>query len=269
MTLTVASTTMYKIISGIENSLHPLCCRKELSLTTNLNVRIFIVSIGWPEYSIVGKELQGADLEEVEENRNSLQFPLLRSYLSEQKGLFDELQIHSFVKEEVWKVLTSFQNVRKRYQTLDFVEHLTVGTLVPIAGPIALSFSKTLYYTIKAIGDVGILEDPDGAIQTLKKHTHKTALIMHSASREGLVTAVHEAFVEIFGKVIFEIAIADLVVTASEATFSEAIPLLGPLLSATHLPSRYRKLANKLASKACMLHELWIMQNITNLLNMD
>ncbi|KAJ7571288.1 hypothetical protein O6H91_01G158000 [Diphasiastrum complanatum] len=241
--------------------------RKELSLTTNLNIRIFVVSIGWPEYSVVGEELQGEDLEEVEDNRNSLQFPLLRSYLSEQKGLSDELQIHSFVKEEIWKVLSPFQTVTMWYQTLDFFEHLAVGTFVPVAGPIALSFSKTLYYTLKAIGEVGILEDPDGAILTLKKHTHKTALIMHSASRGGLVTAVHEALVEIFGEVIFEIAIADLVVTAAEATVSQAIPLLGPLLSATHLPSQYRKLANKLASKACMLHELWIMQNITNLIN--
>eukprot|EP00249_Psilotum_nudum_P008702 c21459_g1_i1 orf=378-1013(-) len=208
-------------------------------------------------------------MQEVLHNRQLLHFPLLQSYLSESKGLCDELQIHSFVKEEVWKALVPFQTIRKRDQALDFSEHLVVGTLLPIAGPVLLTFMTTLFYTLKACRDVGLIEDADDAIEKVNAETRKAFLVTHIASKEGLVTAVHDSLVHIFGNVVFEIAMAEVVSTVAEVALSESLPLVGPLISALHLPIRYRKIADRLAVKASMLHELWIMQNITGLLVED
>lgn len=240
--------------------------RRDLSLINSLNVRVFILYIPFPECQATGVKLEGPDLQYVMRNIQSLHFPLLQAYLSEPKGLFDEIQIHGFVKEEVWNALERFHDVKKRHQALDFSQHLMAGTLLPIAGPAMLTFSKTLWYTLKACSDVGLIEDADDAMQKVNAEVNQHTLSTQIASKEGLVTAVHDTMVHIFGKIVFEIAIAEVVSTAAEATLSGALPLVGPVISAAHLPSRFKKIAEKLAVKACMLHELWIMQNITGLL---
>lgn len=241
--------------------------RKDLSLIDSLDVRVFILCIPFPEGQATGAELEGPDLQVVMTNIQSLQFPLLQAYLSEPKGLFDELQIHGFVKEEVKKALEPFRNVKKRHQALDFSQHLLAGTLLPIAGPVMVSFLKTLWYTLKACSNVGLIEDADDAMQKVTAEANKHTLSAKIASKEGMVTAVHDTMVHVFGDIVFEIALAEVVSTAAEATLSGALPLVGPAISAAHLPSRFEKIAEKLAVKACMLHELWIMQNITGLLS--
>lgn len=235
-------------------------------MNDSLNVRVFILCIPFPEGQATGAELEGPDLQVVMTNIQSLQFPLLQAYLSEPKGLFDELQIHGFVKEEVKKALEPFRNVKKRHQALDFLQHLVAG-LLPIAGPVMVSFLKTLWYTLKACSNVGLIEDADDAMQKVTAEANKHTLSAKIASKEGMVTAVHDTMVHVFGDIVFEIALAEVVSTAAEATLSGALPLVGPAISAAHLPSRFEKIAEKLAVKACMLHELWIMQNITGLLS--
>ncbi|KAI5082060.1 hypothetical protein GOP47_0001803 [Adiantum capillus-veneris] len=236
--------------------------RKDLSLVQSLNVRIFIVCISFPE----GQSTLSPDLESLSKNIRELQFPLLQAYLSQPRGLLDELQIHSFVKEEVSNALEPFVNVKKRHQALDFSQHLVAGTLLPIAGPVMVSFLKTIRYTLKACSEVGLIEDDDDAMNKVMAGVNKHGLSAKIASKEGMITAVHDSLIHIFGEVVFEIAIAEVVSTAAEAALHGALPLVGPAISAAHLPGRFKKIDEKLASKACMLHELWIMQNISGLL---
>ncbi|MCO5558131.1 hypothetical protein L7F22_011708 [Adiantum nelumboides] len=236
--------------------------RKDLSLVQSLNVRIFIVCIPCPE----GQVTVSPDLTMVNENIGKLQFPLLQAYLSQPRGLLDELQIHSFVKEEVCNALEPFVNVKKRHQALDFSQHLVAGTLIPIAGPVMVSFLKTMRYTLKACSEVGLIEDADDAMNKVSEDLNKHRFSAKIASKEGMITAVHDSLIHIFGAVVFEIAIAEVVSTAAEAALHGALPLVGPAISAAHLPGRFKKIGEKLASKACMLHELWIMQNVTGLL---
>ncbi|MCO5576121.1 hypothetical protein L7F22_029929 [Adiantum nelumboides] len=231
--------------------------RKDLSLLQNLNVRVFFLSIPYSE---------GPDLQCVMENVQELHFPLLQAYLSQPCGLLDELQIHSFVKEEVWNVLEPYMNVKKRQQALDFTQHLVAGTLLPILGPVMVSFLKTLWFVLKACSEVGLIEDADAAIEKVNIEAKKHGMSAKIATKEGLMTGVHDSMIHIFGPIVFEVAIVELVSTAAEATFTGALPLVGPVISAASLPGRAKKIGEKLAGKTCMLHELWIMQNITGLL---
>ncbi|KAH7276623.1 hypothetical protein KP509_39G015300 [Ceratopteris richardii] len=232
--------------------------RRDLSLLQNLNVRVFILSIPF---------LKDHKMEQyIIENCQKLHFPVLEVYLSQPRGLLDEIQIHAFVKEEVYKALERFLNVKKRHQALDFSQHLAAGVLLPIAGPIMVSFLKTLKHTLRACVDVGLIEDSDKAMKEVDEDANKHKLSVKIATKEGLVTAVHDSLIHIFGRVVFDIAIAEVVSTAAESAVSGAVPVAGAVVSAAHLPRRYVKIGQKLAIKACMLHELWIMQNITRLL---
>ncbi|KAG6544554.1 hypothetical protein Mapa_013976 [Marchantia paleacea] len=243
--------------------------RTELGLTKDLNTRIFKISIPWPEVRDVKKELEGSDRDDVEENMKLLDFPVLKVYLTEAKGLFGEIHIHDIVQDEVWSVLSQYQTVRTWYRLLDFSENVVIGTLVPVVGPVCLTFIKTLIYIIKGCSDIGLVVEPERAVQKLVAETKGTKLVTNSASKEGLVSTVQDVLADIFGRVLYDLAIDDLVQIAADASLSETIPLLGPFVSAATLPKRYRFLTEVLAHKACMLHELWIRQNITKVLQIQ
>lgn len=94
-------------------------CTNKFDLTKNLNIKIFKVCLRWPGSGTSEHELEGADLEIVTWNREALDFPLLPSYLSKPRGLYEELQIHSAAKVFVAKALESHIHVKKRRQLLD------------------------------------------------------------------------------------------------------------------------------------------------------
>ncbi|CAM6094337.1 unnamed protein product [Calypogeia fissa] len=212
---------------------------------------------------------KGADLAYVSGNAQVLDFPLLASYLSEPGGLYEELQIHKVVEDLVGASLESYIHVEKRRVFMEFSEHAVLGSLVPLIGPILLTFVTTLIHTIRALGAVGLVEDTEKAVDKVVDDAKHHKLVGKVATREGLAKAFEDSLIHIFGHTVFHIAIYDLAILSADATLTASLPVVGAFVSAARLPSRYEKIGDMLARKACMLHELWIMQNITNLVHLS
>lgn len=65
--------------------------------------------------------------------------------------------------------------------------------LLPIVGPVMVSFTKTLCYSLKACSELGLIKDVEGTMKKVTADAKKHGFSAKVASIDASVTAVHDS----------------------------------------------------------------------------